>query len=185
MALGNRQAVMRHTVRRDKRGEHAIVTAAHSSWKSSRGEIQVAEWVALGQLLKVRVFHAIIAAALAFAWLPLASHCSISTLPGFEFFRCSVEETHASHDSGGAGDPCRDGGCCAVESAKYQSTRQQPLDPIAPATVPPTEQSVVLLRPLPAEVCLGVLTAAPPELPVGWQFSLRTALPVRAPSSAS
>ncbi len=132
-------------------------------------------------MLQVRVIRAIIAAALAFAWVPLTAHCSISALPGFEFFRCSVEESHASHDSGGSGEPCNDGGCCAVESAKYQSSRQQPLEPIAPASVPPIEDPVVLLRTRPAEVCLGVLTAAPPELPVGWQFSLRAALPVRAP----
>lgn len=139
----------------------------------------------LVQPLSVRAFRAIIAAALAFAWLPLASHCSISTLPGFEFFRCSVEETHASHDSGGSGDPCGDRGCCAVESAKYQSTRQQPLDLIAPASILPIEPSCVLVLPLPVQVRLGILTAAPPELPVGWQFSLRAALPVRAPSSVS
>lgn len=136
----------------------------------------------------MRAIRAIIAVALAFAWLPLASHCSISTLPGFEFFRCSVEETHASHGSGGSGDPCGDSGCCAVESSKYQSTRQQPQDLIDPASILPIEPSCasyLLVLPLPVQVCLGILTTAPPELPVGWQFSLRAALPVRAPSSAS
>ena len=130
----------------------------------------------------MRAIRAIIAVALAFAWLPLASHCSLSNLPGFEFFRCSVEETHSSHDSG---EPCQDGGCCAVESAKYQSNRQQPLVLSTLELVAPIEASVVLVLPLPAQVCLGILSAAPPELRVGWQFSFRTALPVRAPSSAS
>ena len=141
--------------------------------------------MALRHLLWVRTVRAIVAAILAFAWLPLASHCSLSALQGFEFFRCSVEEAHASHDSDGSGEPCDDGGCCAVESAKYQTNRQQALEPIAFESGVSLTPRVVAPRVLFPQVCLGVLTAAPPDIPVGWRFSQRTALPVRAPSLAS
>ncbi len=136
---------------------------------------------ALRHLLSVRTFKTLMVALLALAWVPLMSHCLIEVVPGFEFLSCS-SDVQTSNEGG---DPCKSSGCCAVESAKYQSPRQQEITPIVVVAILPAENFDVLEQSLPAQVSLGVLTAAPPDLPTSWQFSLRTALPVRAPSLAS
>jgi hypothetical protein len=104
-------------------------------------------------------------------------------MPGFEFLRCgTTADAEASHEHE---DPCGEGDCCTVESAKYHSPRQQEIAPLVWLAVLPANPLDVLEHSLPPEVSLGVLTAAPPELQSSWQFSLRMALPVRAPSFAS
>lgn len=118
---------------------------------------------------------------LALAWVPLTSHCKLESIPGLEFLRCTCD-TQSGPNSG---DPCQDDGCCAVESAKYQSPRQQEITPVFVVAILPAEILGMLEHSLPPEVSLGILTSAPPDLPTSWQFSLRTALPVRAPSLAS
>jgi hypothetical protein len=132
-------------------------------------------------LLSVRTFRTVIVVLLALAWVPLTSHCKLESVPGLEFLRCACD-TQADTKNG---DPCRDDGCCALESAQYQSPRQQDITPIVVVATPPTETFGVVKQSLPPEVSLGILTSAPPDLPTSWQFSLRTALPVRAPSLAS
>lgn len=117
---------------------------------------------------------------LAFAWVPLTSHCQLEAMPGFEFLHCSAEVTTSN-----GSDPCAEEGCCSVESAQYQSFRQQKISSIVFVTILPPDNFGAVEKSLPAEVSLGILTAAPPELPRSWQFFLRTALPVRAPSLAS
>jgi hypothetical protein len=129
----------------------------------------------------VRTLRTWIVVLLAIAWVPLASHCRIEAVPGFEFFRCSAD----AQTSDQGGDPCKDSGCCTVESAKYQSPRQQEIIPINLVAILPADNFRILEQSLPADISLGILTAAPPELSASWQFSLRTALPVRAPSIAS
>jgi hypothetical protein len=122
---------------------------------------------------------------LALAWVPLMSHCRIEALTDLEILSCSTEDHHSTDDSG---EPCGDDDtCCAVEFAKYQSPRQQEIVPVAAMLIEPVADfcAATATLPLPAEVCLGILTAAPPDMPVGWQFTLRAALPVRAPSVAS
>lgn len=122
---------------------------------------------------------------LALAWVPLMSHCRIEALTNLELLSCSTDEQHSTED---AGEPCGDDDtCCAIEFAKYQSPRHQDLVPVAALAIQPVADfcSATATLPLPAEVCLGILTAAPPDLPVGWQFTLRAALPVRAPSVAA
>ncbi len=121
-----------------------------------------------------------IVALLALAWVPLTSHCKIEALPGFEFLRCLTDAQTANE----GGDPCQDGNCCAVESAKYQSPRQQEVVPVVVSLLSACNFGLVE-QSLPAEVGLGVLSATPPDLPTSWQFSYRTSLPVRAPSLAT
>jgi hypothetical protein len=118
---------------------------------------------------------------LALAWAPLTSHCQLESIPGLEFLHCSPEG-HAS--TGDGGDPCQDGACCSIESAKYQSPRQQQIIPIVLA-LPPAGCFEVLERLLPVEISLATLTAGPPLFQNGWQFFFRTALSPRAPSLAS
>ena len=118
-------------------------------------------------------------ALLALAWVPLTSHCRLEAIPGLEFLRCSTDAENSTE-----GDPCKDGGCCSVESAKYQS-RQQHVALVVLAAILSEHNFAVVEHCLPSEVSLGILTSAPPELPSSWQFTLRTALPVRAPSLLS
>lgn len=116
---------------------------------------------------------------LALAWMPIISHCLLETLSETAFTSCCAESSSESDD-------CTDKGCCAVEFASYQSLRNEEL---APAPVISllfvTDLPAAIDQSLPAEVSLGVLTAAPPEYTHVWQFVSRTALPVRAPSFVS
>lgn len=120
---------------------------------------------------------------LALVWVPLQSHCRIEALTDLGLLRCSTEEHHGAEQTG---DPCGDDdSCCAVEFAKYQSPRQQEIIPSFVVAIDPAADFCVHSRHQPAEICLDILTAAPPDLPVSWQFSFRAALPPRAPSFAS
>jgi len=110
---------------------------------------------------------------LALAWVPVTSHCAWENLPGFQFFQCA---TDAEQDS-----DCESDACVQVESASYKVSETQTTVPVPPLTV---LFQVSLLEMLPAQQPLPV-TASPPEIPLGWQFSFRTALPPRAPSFVS
>lgn len=118
---------------------------------------------------------------LALVWVPLTSHCKLEGLTGLEFFRCATEASHAPE----SGDPCEGNECCAIESAKYQAFRQQVILPALFQAVLPAEDLSALTVVPPAQIYLSLLAAAPPERSSSWQFSYRTALPVRAPSDAS
>lgn len=118
---------------------------------------------------------------LALAWVPLTSHCKLESLPGWEFLRCASEAPLTPEE----GDPCDEDGCCAVEFAKYQSSRQQEIAPVLLLGILPADPLGALDPLHPVGAGLGIPTSLPPELPVSWQFSLRAALPVRAPSLAS
>lgn len=138
---------------------------------------------------------------LALAWVLISSHCRIEALPGLGFLSCASEvyaagltptdshnqERH-SNDGNECGDPCTEKGCCSIESAKFHAPRQHDVAPVALVAllgIMASDRFGPLALSIPAEVSGGLRTAAPPEIPSSWQFSLRTALPVRAPSLAS
>jgi hypothetical protein len=107
-------------------------------------------------------------------------HCQLETIPGLEFLACQTTAPASKPDS-----HC-DTGCCAAEKSQYNKSAQLRV------TLPSPELLSILSAPLldlanalPDEVSIGILTAAPPGLTACWQFSFRTALPVRAPSLAS
>ena len=109
---------------------------------------------------------------LALAWVPITSHCSWEDVVGGGLFKCApaAEQGDCSND---------DDSCATVESASYKV-------PDAAPAVPAPLFAVVLFQ-LPAPVALlsqqiAPPTAAPPEIPAGWRFVSRTALPPRAPS---
>jgi hypothetical protein len=110
---------------------------------------------------------------LALAWVPITSHCAWENLPGLQFFQCA---TDTEQDSDCEGDSC-----AQVESASYKVSETQTSIPVPPFTV---LFQISLLELLPTLQPLPV-TAAPPEIPKGWQFSFRTALRPRAPSFVS
>lgn len=132
-------------------------------------------------LPQVRTLRTVFILAFALGWAPLMSHCKLESVPGFEFLQCSND----AQPSKQGGDPCKDGFCCSMELAKYHSQRQPEFIPAILFAILPEDNFYVVEQSLPAEVSLGVLTAAPPELRNSWQFSFRTALPPRAPSFAS
>ena len=115
----------------------------------------------------------------ALAWLSMSMHCQLESVPGFEFLACQTTAPESKPDS-----HC-DTGCCAAEKSQYKSAQLRVTIP-SPDLLPISSVSLLdLANTLPAEVSIGILTAAPPSLTTSWQFSSRTALPVRAPSLAS
>ena len=131
-------------------------------------------------MIGVRSLRNIWFALAALAWLSMSMHCQLETIPGLEFLACQTTAPASNPNS-----HCGDNGCCAAEKSQYKTEQLRltlPTPDLLPMTLAP------LLNPansLPDEVSVGILTAAPPELPTTWQFCSRTALPVRAPSIAS
>jgi hypothetical protein len=130
----------------------------------------------LGYMRKMR---AVMAVALAGLWMAVGSHCLLEHVLGFDFLRCeapgSVDAPPWSH--------CEDEVCQALESGQYLSAGQ--------IKAPVVALGVLVLQPSlaqgspPSDLTSGVLAVAPPVLSRIWQFSLRTALLPRAPSSVA
>ena len=111
-------------------------------------------------------------------WLPATVHCKLESVPGLEFLQCASDSQNPKGN-------CNDDGCCTVEKLQYKSEQARLKIP-SPVLLPVALTPVLdVANTLPAEVSLGVLTAAPPGLFNVWHFVSRTALPVRAPSFAS
>lgn len=116
---------------------------------------------------------------LAFAWMPMTAHCQIERVTGLQILKCAPL-------SGGTA-PCGPGdagSCCSWESGQYQLPGCQPEVTAPPMALVPLV--VVLVENwTPTESGEGVVDETPPGSPRPWQFSLRAALPVRAPSILS
>ena len=112
----------------------------------------------------------------------MTSHCRLESVPGFEFLACLTESScHGEQSS----EKPADAGCCSVEKSHYKTEQLRVTLPHLELQPVDSASAINLASTLPAEVSIGVLTAAPPGLTKSWQFSSRTALPVRAPSLAS
>ena len=124
----------------------------------------------------MRKMRAFVVVALAGLWMVVGSHCLLEHVPGFEFLRC---ESPGSADTSPCSQ-CDDEMCRALESGQYLSSGQ------AKAPVVALGMQVVQTSPAeghpPFHLTGGMLTDAPPDLSRIWQFSLRAALPPRAPS---
>src|SRR5487761_2635963 len=102
---------------------------------------------------------------------PAAAHCELASVDGLTFLACACDASHAGQKSSDS-NQC---GCLAAEKSQYHAgqlrvTPPSPgLLPVAFAPLADAEKS------LPAEVSLGILTAAPPQLLQTWQFASRTA----------
>jgi hypothetical protein len=114
-------------------------------------------------------------------WAPVTVHCTLEAMPQFSFLAsCCGEE------SGDDPNHCSADACHSVESGNYR-IEDNP-DP----TSKPTEWAMsfwLLTGPLasllaesPDPIAPGFSATAPPELSVSWQFTLRAAPVVRAPS---
>jgi len=117
---------------------------------------------------------------LAVAWLPLTAHCQLENLTGLEVLRCSP--VHAPSPSGSS--PCDHASCCGWESGQFQLPQSQPTVSVPLFVVVPLVL-VTVDSGLLAHFTDAVLTVLPPDSRKPWQFSLRVALPARAPSIAS
>jgi len=113
-------------------------------------------------------------------WLPATLCCVLerADVPGF--IDCCVDEA----TDGQPEQPCESDTCCQVEKGSYKL--EQVSIRIA---VPQISVLDDLLNALAADHDVSIGSASPsfppPDLPVSWQFSYRTALPARAPSVAS
>lgn len=117
---------------------------------------------------------------LAVAWVPLTAHCEIEILTGLEVLSCSSMEASAPPSD----SHCGGNTCCEWESGQYRLPQGQPTVAAPLLAVLPQVLAVVTKEAPVAEVdCPQADT--PPESQKPWQFSLRAALPVRAPSMAS
>lgn len=134
------------------------------------------------QSWRLRSVRRILVLMLALLWVPLTAHCRIASVPGLEFLRCSSDQDH--HDGKGKSSD-EDCGCCVQEHGKYSSSRWE-------KHIPEFQADLIADSALPDAWCElareeseGVLTAAPPPPPLDscWVFTLRLALPVRAPSA--
>jgi hypothetical protein len=114
-------------------------------------------------------------------WLAASNHCRLENVPGLNFFVCCDHDDTGPHED----DDCATDNCASIEGNFYKSE-----DGPATLSVP----SAILLTTFPAPPPAESATknfhqapgpAVPPDLPKSWQFSHRTAIPVRAPSTAS
>ena len=115
--------------------------------------------------------------------MPITAHCKLEIIPAFAAILacCDHEEASAPHQD----NDCEQDGCASVESGEYRTQDHDTLV-VAPDFAPiDLAESPVELNSLPDEVSLGLFATAPPEQRHIWNFDLRTALPVRAPSLAS
>ena len=126
----------------------------------------------------MRHFRNIFFALAAFLWLPASAHCQLETFLGLEILACPAEiQAGADNDS-----HCPDNGCCSVEHSSYQAGLFRPSVTAEQIFLQWQAPAEVFPLPLDAAHTLVPPPAPPPPLPTCWQFSLRTALPPRAPS---
>lgn len=110
---------------------------------------------------------------LAVLWVPITSHCTWENVAGLQIFQCATDTPQDSD--------CQDDGCVQLETATYKVADTSTVVPVLCLKL---SIQFTLVELLPAEQASPV-TAAPPEVPAGWQFSFRTAAPPRAPSLTS
>lgn len=111
-------------------------------------------------------------------WGLAVMHCQLEAVPGLGFLKvCCFVDPGAPIPA----EDCDSDGCGDVEKGGYRMEEQtvSPLQsPLILAVL-----SVAIQSPEPVlEPVTQAASFPPPDLPAGWQFSLRTALSPRAPS---
>ncbi len=118
---------------------------------------------------------------LVLVWAPLVAHCQFEAISGAALFQC----VPSSSESAPHGTHCDVSDCCSLEAGHYQLPSSQVLLVLESQSYDAPAVSILLVE---RSSDLGEVHSAcfaPPELPQSWQFALRTALPIRAPSHAS
>lgn len=115
---------------------------------------------------------------LALLWAPLAVHCELEALTGWDLLHC---ETVADHPDSPA--HCGDEACRGVESGLYQLPPDQLfVPPVFISVMTPVIEDLLLS---PVREPEYIQEGPAPDLPRPWQFVFRAALPSRAPSVIS
>ncbi len=114
-------------------------------------------------------------------WMPATTHCKLEVLPGLDFLACSESDHPIPHQDSG----CEKDACASVESGDYRIDYNPPLNLLPPSVLMPVTLDLLAAEPLPSDQYLTASHLSPPEMLKPWQFCMRAALPVRAPSIAS
>lgn len=142
--------------------------------------IRFEQFLPICSLYVVRRLTKPIALIILALWSLAAMHCRLEVLPGFDFLKSCCFAGSASS----APKDCESDGCGAVEDGGYRAEEQTASAP-QPLLVLAVLFAVVEATRPELQACSLVTSESPPEIPKIWQFSLRAALPVRAPSLAS
>jgi hypothetical protein len=124
------------------------------------------------KLLKTSFVWALIA-----FWALVTNHCMLETILQLDFLRCSTETESSDHQS----SDCRDDACDSVESGAYKSEANR-ISVERPSFAFETFALALFFKLAASEASANIAAAdgTPPEFVPTWQFSFRTALPVRA-----
>lgn len=134
------------------------------------------------QVSKVNRLKGILSVIVLALWASCTIRCELEMFASAKASSCC----NAGEESGGGApasspDHCV---CSVIASGGYVVQKSAPLAALAPDAIlvfTVAAESEAALR----EAVVEDLIFAPPELPKIWQFSLRTALPPRAPSFVS
>jgi hypothetical protein len=125
----------------------------------------------------VKGMYQLVAIILAVLWVPIVGHCVLEKMPGLEFLQCAGENGQSDCDD--SGDACSE-----LENPNYKLSKTN--------LEVPQPEFAILFHLLFQDSIRNVLETqpkrlneVPPEISSSWQFSLRTALPPRAPSLIS
>jgi hypothetical protein len=125
----------------------------------------------------VKGLYQLVAIILAVLWVPIVGHCVLEKMPGLEFLQCAGDTGQSDCDNSGDG-------CSELENPNYKLSDT--------SLEVPQPQFVILFHLLFIDSLRNVvetqpkrLNEVPPGISSSWQFSLRTALPPRAPSFIS
>jgi hypothetical protein len=121
------------------------------------------------------------ALALVFLWIPATVHCKLEELPGLQFLSCCDHGESVPHQD----DDCAVDACATVEGGIFKAANPK-VDINAPGTVLVLDCSDFEVSDSDtARFRVRQLSERSPDLPLTWQFTLRTALAPRAPSFVS
>lgn len=130
-------------------------------------------------LIDVSKFSKFVVLMVLALWAMAAMHCKLESLPGLSFLKtcCFVDSSVPISP-----DHCDSDGCGAVEEGGYRMEEATVSAP-RPALILALFSTTLIetLQPV-LEPVVQTTSFPPPDLPKGWQFSLRTALSPRAPS---
>jgi hypothetical protein len=128
----------------------------------------------------VKSLRTLLTLLLVAVWPLVASHCRIEQLPGFDFLACAGEDADATQQ-----EDCETDSCATVESGLYKTEDGRQTVPTPPASLSPILTASLREAAESADEPIVAEDAASSDFRTTWQFSIRTALPPRAPSFVS
>jgi hypothetical protein len=129
----------------------------------------------------VKWLHRVVAMILLGLWLPATSECLLERAGWLPSDDCCMPTSTSPGDRSSTSTSI----CCTLGSGLYKTSDNQNLKAPEPHFVLFSVVDLSALAKPEAWRQLGSQSAFPPDLPVGWQFSFRTALSPRSPSSIS